>query len=230
MTRQFANRSAFLLAGVALAFVALPEIALASSGAIAKSGDVELALEQRLREQHPDVLRWQVSALSETAPIRDAVIAGVGKLGSRTAVRFADGRVRWYEVAGMRQVLVSAHAVERGATFAAADAELAERDVVALGCDAMSQLDATHRWRAARRLAAGTALCARDIEVAPDVERDRPVTVNARRGAVSASRLLTADSDARSGERVRLRDRASGDIVVAIVTGPGAARLSEEQE
>jgi flagella basal body P-ring formation protein FlgA len=120
--------------------------------------------------------------------------------------------------------------VERGATFDAADAELAERDVVALGCDPMSQIDATRRWRAARRLSAGDSLCTRDIEAVPDVERDRPVTLNARRGAVSASRVLTADSDARFGERVRLRDRASGDIVVAIVTGPGAARLSGEQE
>ena len=94
----------------------------------------------------------------------------------------------------------------------------------------MSQLDATRRWRAARRLAAGHTLCVRDIEVVPDVERDRPVTLNAQRGVVSASRVLTADSDARLGERVRLRDRASGDFVVAIVTGPGAARLSEEQE
>ena len=82
----------------------------------------------------------------------------------------------------------------------------------------------------ARRLSAGIALCARDIELVPDVERDQPVTVNARRGVVNASRVLTADSDARFGERVRLRDRASGDRVVAIVTGPGAARLSEEQE
>jgi flagella basal body P-ring formation protein FlgA len=208
-----------------LAFIALPWAALANVGAI------EVALEQRLREQRPDVLRWQVQALSETAPApKDAVIAGVGRIGSRTAVRFMDGRVRWFAIAGMRQVLVSAHGVERGAALNAVDAQLAERDVVALGCDALSQLDTTRRWRAARRLTAGVVLCARDIEVVPEVERDQPVTLNARRGAVNASRVLTADSDARFGERVRLRDRASGDIVIAIVSGPGAARLSEEQE
>ena len=53
--------------------------------------------------------------MSETAPaVTEAAIAGVGKIGSRTAVRFTDGRVRWYAVAGLRPVLVSAHAVERG--------------------------------------------------------------------------------------------------------------------
>jgi flagella basal body P-ring formation protein FlgA len=129
----------------------------------------------------------------------------------------------------MKPVRVSMHAVERGAAITADDAELAERDVLALGCDP-ADLDASRRWRAARRLAAGVALCAHDIEAVPDVERDQPVTLNARRGAVSASRVFTAASDAQSGERVRLRDRASGVVVVAIVTGPGAARLSEEQK
>jgi flagella basal body P-ring formation protein FlgA len=225
MTARVANLSAYLLAVVALASGARPWTALASSGAI------DVTLEQRLHEQRPDVLRWQVRALSEaTAVTADAEIAGVGKIGSRTAVRFVDGRVRWYAVAGMGQVLVSAHAVERGAALDAADAQLAERDIVALGCDAVRELDASRRWRAARRLATGDPLCARDIEVVPDVERDRPVTLNAQRGVVSASRVLTADSDAHFGERVRLRDRASGVVVVAVVTGPGAARLSEEQE
>jgi flagella basal body P-ring formation protein FlgA len=205
-------------------------LALWGGIAAASSGAIEVALEQRLREQRPDVLRWQVQAMSESAPVpQDAGIAGVGHIGPRTAVRFADGRVRWYAIAGMKPVLVSVHAVERGAAFAADDAQLAERDVFALGCDPI-HLDASRRWRAARRLAAGVALCARDVEAVPDVERDQAVTLNARRGAVNASRVLTANSDAHFGERVRLRDRASGAVIVAIVTGPGAARLSEEQE
>jgi flagella basal body P-ring formation protein FlgA len=220
MKPGFANRCGFALV-----------CALWGGGAVASSGAIEVALEQLLREQRPDVLRWQVNALSETAAApKESGIAGVGRLGARTAVRFADGRVRWYAVVGMKPVLVSAHAVERGAEFNSDDAQLAERDVLALGCDPVNLVDASRRWRAARRLAAGVALCARDIEAVPEVERDQPVTLNARRGAVNASRVFTAASDAQHGERVRLRDRASGVVVVAIVTGPGAARLSEEQE
>jgi flagella basal body P-ring formation protein FlgA len=216
-------KRAFSISGLALC------VALAGGIAVASSGAIEVALEQRLREQRPDVLRWQVRAMSEAAPVQDAAIAGVGQIGARTAVRFADGRVRWYAVTAMKPVLVSAHAIERGAAFAADDAQLVERDVLALGCDPASP-DASRRWRAARRLAAGVALCARDLEAVPDVERDRPVTLNARRGAVNASRVFTAATDAHSGERVRLRDRTSGDVIIAIVTGPGVARLSEEQE
>jgi len=218
MKRAFSNRQ------FAVVCAAWAGVAAASSVAI------EVALEQHLREQRPDVLRWQVHPLSETAPaLGHAGIAGVGRIGARTAVRFADGRVRWYAVAGVKPVLVSAHAVERGAEFNAEDAQLAERDVFALGCEPVD-LDASRRWRAARRFAAGVALCARDIEAVPDVERDQPVTLNARRGAVNVSRVFTAAADAQFGERVRLRDRASGTVVVAIVTGLGSARLSEEQE
>lgn len=207
-------------------------VALSAWGGVANasSGAIEVALEQRLRAERPDVLRWQLRAMSETAPVSDAAIAGLGRIGARTAVRFADGRVRWYAVIALKPVLVSARGVERGAGFDAEDAELAERDVLSLGCEPVDSLDASRRWRAARRLATGDALCARDIEAVPDVERDQAVTLNARRGAVNASRVLTAASDAQLGERVRLRDRASGAVVVAIVTGPGAARLSEEQE
>jgi flagella basal body P-ring formation protein FlgA len=221
MARTPLHRCVFVL-GIAT----MPWAVLATSGEVAVTS--EQAIEQRLREQRPDVLHWQLQALSETASASDAAVTGIGKVGVRTAVRFADGRVRWYAVSGLRDVLVSTHAVERGAAFEAIDAESAERDVVALGCDPLGALDASRRWRTARRLTAGTALCARDIERVPDVERDHPVTVNARRGAINASRVLTADSDAHAGERVRLRDRTSGDVVVAIVTGPGAARLSEE--
>lgn len=210
----------------ALGFAALPWAALATASEVAARP--EQAIELRLREQRPDVTHWQLQPLSETASPVDAAVTGIGRIGARTAVRFADGRVRWYAVSGLREVLVSAHVVERGAAFDATDAEAAERDVIALGCEPLAKLDAARRWRAARRLSAGTALCARDVESVPEVERDRPVTVNAQRGAIHASRVLTADSDARAGERVRLRDRTSGDVVVAIVTGPGAARLSEE--
>ncbi|HEY6124777.1 MAG TPA: flagellar basal body P-ring formation chaperone FlgA [Steroidobacteraceae bacterium] len=210
---------------------ALASIVLVCVARSAHAGEAAPALEPHLREQRPDVLRWQWRPLSESAnAVPEAGIAGVGRVGSRTAVRFTDGRVRWYAVVGMSQVLVSAHALDRGAAFTADDAELAEHDVIALGCEPAKPLDAGQRWRATRRLVAGEALCAKDIEIVPDVERDRPVTLNAQRGAVSASRVLTAAADARFGERVRLRDRTNGITVSAIVTGPGAARLSEEQE
>ena len=86
------------------------------------------------------------------------------------------------------------------------------------------------RLRATRRIARGEALCAGAVQVAPHVERDQPVVLRTERGPISASRVLTATNDANTGERVRLRDPASGATVVAVVTGLGVARDPNSQE
>ena len=72
------------------------------------------SLEELLRLQRPDVTRWQVQPLTaKVKPSGD--VREVGRVGACTAVRFTDGRVYWYAVAGYRDVLVSAHAIESGA-------------------------------------------------------------------------------------------------------------------
>ena len=55
-------------------------VALSAWGGVANasSGAIEVALEQRLRAERPDVLRWQLRAMSETAPVSDAAIAAMG--------------------------------------------------------------------------------------------------------------------------------------------------------
>jgi flagella basal body P-ring formation protein FlgA len=180
-----------------------------------------------LRAQRPDVVRWETrpTALQpDAAP--DPQVLALGRIGARMPVRFVDGRVRWYVVAGFRPVPVSRHELTAGDTLSLEALETAERDVIALGCDPVV-LDASRRWRVKRTVSAGEALCASDVESAPEVERDRKVTLSTERAGVHVSRPLTAANDARLGERVRLRDRASGATVIAIVTGPGAARVPE---
>jgi flagella basal body P-ring formation protein FlgA len=182
-------------------------------------------LEDLLRERRADVARWQVQPLAdETVAGRDFAHAQLGRIGARTPVRLADGRVHWYAVAGFRDVLVSARVVENGASVSASDTRLESRDVLTLGCEPVVRLEA--RWRARRRLAAGEVLCDSTIERAPDVERNGAVTLSAHSGGIEVSRVLIATGDAHAGERVRLRDKSSGDSVIAIVTGPGAARIS----
>jgi flagella basal body P-ring formation protein FlgA len=181
-------------------------------------------LEQLLRERRADVARWQVQQLAnEAGDTRDFANAQLGRIGARTPVRFADGRVRWYAVAGFRDVLVSARAVESGAPLSASDTRLESRDVLGLGCEPVREIDS--RWRARRRLAAGEVLCDSSIEPAPDVERNRAVTLSAHSGGIQVSRVLIATGDAHAGERVRLRDKSSGENLIGIVTGPGAARV-----
>jgi flagella basal body P-ring formation protein FlgA len=191
------------------------------------ANDAGAAIEAHLRAQRPEVQRWVTKPVETNAPAPELPVAAIGRIGPRTAVRFSDGRVRWYSVAGFRPTAVSTHGIERGDALCAADVGLEERDVIGLGCVPVA-IDDSQRLRAARRLAAGDAICARSVERTPEVERNRPVTLSAQHGDVSVSRVFTAATDARAGERVRLRDRASGTTVTAIVTGPGAARVSEE--
>lgn len=207
------------------ALLALAAGAIAAPAVSADSARIEALL----GEQRPDVARWEYSVLGQE-PAADAEVKQVGRLGPRTAVRFADGRVRWYSVAGYRDVLVSANAVEGGAEVVQRGARLEERDVIALGCEPLTELPSDTRWRARRRLAAGEVLCAKTIEPAPEVERQHAVTLSARNGGIEVSRVLRATTDARLGERVRLRDAASGITLIGIVTGPGTARLPGEEK
>jgi len=190
------------------------------------------ALEARLRAQRPDVIRWEMRVSETRANPKegDAAIVRVGHIAPRTAVRFADGRVRWYAVAGFAPVLLSNRIVEAGAALAAADTARAERDVIALGCEPLTHIDSDRRLRVTRRIASGAPLCIDAVQAAPQVERNRPVVLRAQRGPVSASRVLTATRDANTGERIRLRDPASGATVVAVVTGQGVARDPNSQE
>jgi flagella basal body P-ring formation protein FlgA len=196
--------------------------------AVAQAGDVPSALERHLRERRPDVLRWEIAATEResNSPRVEGEILDVGRIAARTAVRFTDGRVRWFVVAGYRPVNVSRQPLEAGADIDRASIEMTERDVIALSCLPVS-IDSAGRWRSTRRLATGDPLCGNSVERAPEVQRDRAVTLSTDRGPIRVSRRLTAAADARVGERVRLLDRATGAIVLAIVTGPDAARLPE---
>jgi flagella basal body P-ring formation protein FlgA len=186
----------------------------------------DASLERALRAQRPDVERWETQP-HDASLATDSEVVAVGRIGARTAARHRDGRVRWYSVTGYRAVPVITQSVEPGATLDVAVTRVEQREVVADAC-IPADFAAGGRWRATRRLAANAALCAHDVELAPDVERERPVTLTVERAGVSVSRELTAAADARAGERVRLRDRASGANLIAIVTGPGTARVLQE--
>ena len=207
-------------------------VALAGGIVAAQLAGHRGALEQRLREQRPDVVRWQVHADVGNGRRSTGMprIADVGRIGARTA-----GALRGRTRALVRRRGFRAGAGERARRSSAAPLRAPTTPTRGARCAGAwlrtrPNLDATRRWRATRRLAAGDALCALTSKPRRTSSAIAPVTLNAHRGAVSASRVLTAAADAQLGERVRLRDRASGAVVVAIVTGPGAARLSEEQE
>jgi flagella basal body P-ring formation protein FlgA len=196
---------------------------------LAAAGEVPAAdpLEPHLRARRPDVSRWEFHRIGGSQPEGASTIADVGKIGPRTPVAFSDGRVRWYAVSGFSTVYVSRVPLESGARVNLEQVEQAQKDVIGIGCLPLA-LDPSLAWRTTRRLSRGDTLCAHSVEVAPEVAREQRVTLNARQGAVDVSRQMIAASDARLGERVRLRDRATGATLIAIVTGQGEARVSQE--
>jgi flagella basal body P-ring formation protein FlgA len=205
------------------AFTALLALGLAGAAAAGTQ-----TLEDLLRVREPAVTRWQVQPLTREPLAADFADAQLGRIAARTPVRFADGRVRWYAVSAYREVLVTTRALEAGDAVNESDAHLESRDVLALGCAPLAQLDESQRLRARRHLGAGEALCSTSIEAAPEVERNCAVTLSAQRGGIQVSRVLIASNDARRGERVRLRDHSSGDVLIGIVTGPATARIAGE--
>jgi flagella basal body P-ring formation protein FlgA len=205
-------------------------VALTGVMSQAMAADAPDELLRRLGEQRPDVMRWEIqTAVDGERQATPAVpVVDIGRISARTALRYADGRVRWYRVAGFRPVAVTRRPVAAGEAIDASAVTSLERDVVGLACLPVT-LDSADRWRATRRLTTGDVLCADSVEPAPDVERDRLVTLSTERGAISVSRSLIATRDANPGEQVRLRDRATGATVIAIVTGRGAARIPENK-
>ena len=151
-----------------------------------------------------------------------ADIVRVGRIGPRTPVRLADGRVRWYSVAGFAPCWSARTSVESGAALAAADSATAERDVIALGCETVDG-DRRQRWRAPRGASPWRGACARSRAArAATWSAISAVTLSANAArSHSVSRVLIATADAHAGERVRLRDPASGDTVMASLRAGG---------
>jgi flagella basal body P-ring formation protein FlgA len=186
-------------------------------------------LEESLRAQRPDVERWEIAPLEARGEGAGATeVRELGRVGPRTAVRFADGRLRWFAVAGFAPALTAVRALDAGERAAPGDFTLAARDVIASGCEPSSALAAGQRWRLRARLTEGAVLCARMLEPVPDIERAQPVTLISNRPPIHITRVLHAVEDARRGERVRLRD-ADGNTIFAKATGIGTARPLEEQ-
>ena len=73
---------------------------------------------------------------------------------------------------------------------------------------------------------AGSVLTARHVEAVPLVERNDMVQVVVRRGALSVSLKALAMDRGGKGDRIRLKNTDSGQMMHAVVTAPGTATLS----
>lgn len=219
--------------------------AMSCAAAHADSGLVpraESALRQKLSAAYPGVERWQISLLPqqwqrsvglERASGHHAQIF-VTRVGSQSAVWVgaspaddgSQGALLWFRVEGYGQALVATHLIPSGAGLHAADAEPAERDIVAAACRPVTNLARLAGMRASRLILAGGVICAGALEPMPPVVQGEEVTARfASRGVVVTARVR-AESDGFQGGPVTVRSD-SGDIFTATVTGKGEVSVSE---
>jgi flagella basal body P-ring formation protein FlgA len=76
---------------------------------------------------------------------------------------------------------------------------------------------------ARRPIAANTVLSASLVEMPLQVRRGDRIVVTARSGGVAVQITAEALGTARQGERVRVRNLQSGQVIDAVVTGSGTA-------
>lgn len=115
--------------------------------------------------------------------------------------------------------------VSRGASIAPGDVELEWFDVTYKPADPIRDEDAFSGMVAKTRIRRGVMFTSDVLELAPMIVSGSKVTV---RCSGSGFRILAegiAREDGRSGERIRVKNLASGRILRAVVVAPGVVEL-----
>jgi len=186
--------------------------------------------------------RLEVEALPFDARTSVTACAGepaselVGKklAGARVTVRVrcTDPANPWsvavaLRVSLFRPVLVARHALVRGDVVDGDTAELAERDVLALGYGHLDDLGRYAQSRVLRPIAEGAAIAPTAVAAPLLVERGATVTLLARGNAIDVRATGIAVEDGSAGMRVRVRNASSGRTVDGIVDGPGLVLIRQ---
>lgn len=126
-----------------------------------------------------------------------------------------------------REVLVTARGLGRGAVLGAGDVRAERRDVLRLPYGYVGDPARIEDMRLSRSVAAGSVLNPGMLAERLLVERGRGVTIVARNGPISIRASATALEDGVAGDRVRVRNLASGRIVNAVVETAGIVVVSK---
>lgn len=97
--------------------------------------------------------------------------------------------------------------------------EIKRMDVTSLREQPITSLDAIHGSRTKRNLAAGQILTVEATETAPDIEVGREVTITFEEKSFTITTRGLAMQTGRRGEKIRVKNLASGKTVFARVTG-----------
>lgn len=124
-----------------------------------------------------------------------------------------------------RDVLVAARSLGRGTLLGGSDVRAERRDVLRLPYGYLTDPDRVGDLRLSRSVSAGAALNPGMLAERLLVERGRAVTIVARSGAISIRASAIAMDGGVAGDRVRVRNLASGRIVSAVVVKDGTVEV-----
>ncbi|HEY4211198.1 MAG TPA: flagellar basal body P-ring formation chaperone FlgA [Steroidobacteraceae bacterium] len=191
----------------------------------------EKILLANLRRHYPDVARWDIEPLTSSVqePAGVHTEAGPGRvvhLGPRSAVRV--GRhVLWFAVAGFQNVVIATRWLRAGAAVDASSGITSERDVIAAGCDPVTELASLRGARATRALSVNSVICRNSIEPRPTVARGDEVTVLYIGHFVSLSTRGVAQQDGSLGDVLNVRTTRHDGVFPAVVSGEGEVTVHE---
>jgi flagella basal body P-ring formation protein FlgA len=198
-------------------------------------GFLQSALLERLRARYPEVTRWQVERFARprnedsdalVAASSEGASAEILSIGSRSAVRVGH-HTYWYTVAGYRNVVSAARRAAAGETLDARDGSIEERDVLATGCEALTDTHALAGMRARRPIGANEIICANAIEPRPTVARGEAVTVKYVAQHIVLTTRAIAQADGAIGDTLRVRSTRGSEEFPALVSGAGEVTIHE---
>jgi len=131
------------------------------------------------------------------------------------------------EVSLIKPVVVANGPINRGQTIRSNDVTLREQTFDRLDRIGSGDLNAFIGQRAVRFINRDELITSKDVESVPLVLRNDLVSVTLRRGDVTIKGVAKALSSAGYGQTVELRNEASKESFLAVVTGPKTAEMRD---
>lgn len=124
-----------------------------------------------------------------------------------------------YDILVYQKVLVATQELKKGQPLDASNVTLERREISHLFQAPLTSLDSLIDVRTNRYLASGTILTKNYLESLPLVLKNKPVTLQAKVGAVEITTTVKALQDGRQGETIQVQNLASKKKIYALVTG-----------
>jgi flagella basal body P-ring formation protein FlgA len=181
------------------------------------------------RAKFPSVVEWSMEPLNVgKVEIEESSPAAmhVTQIGPRSSVRLdwsfpgthRKSKTIWFDLVGKQPVIVAARDVAIGDSVAQSDLRVEHRDVLALGCSAMTMPPEIPAIRARRSVRSGGIVCREYIEARPAVARGDECIVRYVSERVSLTTRGIAQQDAEIGSRTRVVNPISKEVFTAVVT------------